>query len=45
MLTISDRIGHALPAMTLRVYGHMIRTPTSGAPEIMEEMFSRERTD
>jgi integrase len=37
VLTISRRIGHASPEITLRVYGHLA--------EIMEATFAKVRTE
>jgi integrase len=36
VLTISRRIGHASPEITLRVYGHLFRNTDARAAEIME---------
>jgi integrase len=45
VLTISRRIGHASPSITLNVYGHMFKNTDVRAAEIMEVAFSRLRTD
>ena len=45
VLTISRRIGHASPAITLGVYGHMFRNTDARAAEIMEATFARMSTD
>jgi integrase len=45
VLTISRRIGHASPAITLNVYGHMFSNTDNRAAEIMEAAFARVRTD
>jgi integrase len=45
VLTISRRIGHASPAITLDVYGHMFKNTDVRAAEIMEAAFSRMRTE
>jgi integrase len=45
VLTISRRIGHASPAITLGVYGHMFRNTDTRAAEIMEAAFNRTSTD
>jgi integrase len=45
VLTISRRIGHASPAITLEVYGHMFKNTDVRAAEIMEAAFSRMRTE
>ena len=41
VLTISRRIGHASPAITLGVYGHMFGNIDGRAAEIMEAAFAR----
>jgi integrase len=41
VLTISRRIGHASPTITLGVYGHLFSNTDSRAAEIMEATFSR----
>jgi len=41
VLTISRRIGHANPAITLRVYGHMFANTDARAAEIMEIAFGK----
>lgn len=45
VLTISRRIGHASPAITLSRYGHMFKNTDTRAAEIMEAAFARMRTD
>jgi integrase len=45
VLTISRRIGHASPAITLDVYGHMFRNTDARAAEIMQAAFARVRTE
>jgi integrase len=45
MLTISRRLGHGSPAITLTVYGHLIEGTDSKAVEVMEKMFANLRTD
>jgi integrase len=45
VLTISRRIGHASPAITLSIYGHMFSNTDARAAEIMEATFSRMRTE
>jgi integrase len=45
VLTISRRIGHASPAITLNVYGHMFTNTDARAAEIIEKAFARVRTD
>ncbi len=44
-LTVSRRIGHASPAITLDVYGHMFANTDARAAEIMEAAFARVRTE
>jgi len=41
VLTISRRIGHAKPAITLDRYGHMFKNTDARAAEIMEAAFRR----
>jgi integrase len=45
ILTCSRRIGHASPALTLSVYGHLFSNTDARAAEIMQAAFSRMRTD
>jgi integrase len=45
VLTISRRIGHASPAITLDVYGHVFRNADARAAEIMQAAFARVRTE
>jgi len=45
VVTISRRIGHASPAITLRVYGHLFTNTDARAAEIMEAAFAKVRTD
>jgi integrase len=45
VLTISRRIGHASPAITLGVYGHLFSNTDARAAEIMEATFARVRTE
>src|SRR5262249_11554183 len=40
MLTISRRLGHGTPAITLNVYGHLFK-PDDRAAAIMEAAFKR----
>jgi integrase len=40
ILTISRRIGHASPSVTLNVYGHMFRNTDERAAAIMETAFA-----
>jgi integrase len=44
VLTISRRIGHASPAITLNVYSHMFANTDSRAAEIMEATFAKVRS-
>ncbi len=43
VLTISRRIGHASPAITLNVYGHLFGNTDARAAEIMEIAFTKTR--
>jgi integrase len=43
VLTISRRIGHASPAITLNVYSHMFSNTDTRAAEIMEATFAKVR--
>jgi integrase len=45
VLTISRRVGHASPSVTLNVYGHMFKNTDVRAAEIIEAAFSRMRTE
>jgi integrase len=44
VLTISRRIGHASPAITLNVYGHLFANTDTRAAEIMEATFAKIRS-
>jgi integrase len=44
VLTISRRIGHASPAITLNVYSHMFSNTDARAAEIMEATFANVRS-
>ena len=44
VLTISRRIGHASPAITLNVYSHMFSNTDTRAAEIMEATFAKIRS-
>jgi integrase len=44
ILTISRRIGHASPAITLNVYSHMFSNTDTRAAEIMEATFAKVRS-
>jgi integrase len=41
VLTVSRRIGHASPAITLNVYGHLFANTDARAAEIMEAAFAK----
>jgi integrase len=41
VLTISRRIGHASPEITLRAYGHLLSNSDAWAADIMEATFSK----
>ena len=43
ILTISRRLGHAKPAVTLNVYGHLYASTDDRAAQVIEAMFSRVR--
>jgi integrase len=43
VLTISRRIGHASPRITLEVYGHLFANTDARAAEIMEATFAKVR--
>ncbi|HEY0802871.1 MAG TPA: site-specific integrase [Steroidobacteraceae bacterium] len=43
VLTISRRIGHASPSITLNVYGHLFANTDARAAEIMEATFAKVR--
>jgi integrase len=44
VLTISRRIGHASPAITLNVYGHLFANTDSRAADVMEATFAKVRS-
>jgi integrase len=44
-LTISRRLGHGSPAITLTVYGHLIEGKDSEAAAVMERAFNKLRTE
>ncbi len=44
-LTISRRLGHGSPTITLTVYGHLIEGTDTRAAELMENMFTNLRTE
>jgi integrase len=39
ILTVSRRLGHSSPAITLTVYGHLL-SPEDRAADIMQAMFA-----
>ncbi|HZC55251.1 MAG TPA: site-specific integrase [Xanthobacteraceae bacterium] len=45
VLTISRRLGHGSPTITLKVYGHLFGNTDARAAEIMEATFSGLRTE
>jgi integrase len=45
VLTISRRLGHASPVITLGVYGHLFANTDDKAAEIIEAAFTRMRTE
>jgi integrase len=44
VLTISRRIGHASPAITLNIYGHLFSNTDTRAADIMEATFAKVRS-
>jgi integrase len=44
VLTISRRIGHASPSITLNVYGHLFANTDARAAEILEATFAKLRS-
>jgi len=40
VLTISRRLGHGSPAITLAVYGHLFSNSDAGAAQVVEDMFA-----
>jgi integrase len=44
VLTISRRLGHANPTITLGVYGHLFSNTDARAAEIMEASFAKVRS-
>jgi hypothetical protein len=45
VLTISRRLGHGSPMITLGAYGHLFSNTDARAGEIMETTFSNLRTE
>ena len=45
VLTISRRLGHASPSITLNVYGHLFANTDDRAAEVMEAMFAKVRSE
>jgi integrase len=45
VLTISRRLGHANPSITLSVYGHLYANTDDKAAQVVEAMFTRVRTE
>lgn len=45
VLTISRRLGHGSPVVTLKVYGHMFSNTDARAAEIMQAAFAKVRTE
>ena len=41
VLTISRRLGHASPTITLGVYGHLFTNTDDKAAEVMEALFAK----
>jgi integrase len=45
VLTISRRLGHGSPTITLGVYGHLFTNTDDRAAQIMEAAFARVTTE
>jgi len=45
VLTISRRLGHGLPTITLKVQGHLFANTDDRAAQIIEAAFARATTD
>jgi integrase len=45
VLTVSRRLGHGSPAITLSVYGHLFSNTDDRAAQIVEETFIKARTE
>ncbi len=45
VLTISRRLGHGSPVVTLKVYGHLFKNTDARAAEIMQAAFAKVRTE
>jgi integrase len=45
VLTISRRLGHGSPTITLGVYGHLFTNTDDRAAQIMEAAFTRATTE
>lgn len=45
VLTISRRLGHGSPAITLTVYGHLMTGADAKAAEVMEQAFATLETE
>ena len=45
VLTISRRLGHANPAVTLNVYGHLFKSPDDRAAQIVEAALAGTKGD
>jgi len=45
IVTISRRLGHGSPAITLRVYSHLFANTDDKAAQIMEAAFASMRTE
>jgi integrase len=41
VLTVSRRIGHANPTLTLNTYGHLFRNTDQAAADLTEAMFRK----
>jgi integrase len=45
VLTISRRLGHASPTITLGIYGHLFSNTDDRAAQVIEELFAKVRTE
>ena len=45
VLTISRRLGHGSPVVTLKVYGHLFKNTDARAAETMQAAFAKVRTE
>jgi integrase len=45
VLTISRRLGHASPTITLGIYGHLFTNTDDRAARVIEALFAKVRTE